>query len=319
MDFEMVLNELSLGTPAADIQTARQWMSDFIITVRTATAQGVNRVIRTQSDFQDTILAPNYPLQRWRNDNEVDRDTRRFLNTLITKAPFLKDIANSDFESQVGLSEFKHQGESANGLGHAFVLDALAVSIRSEDKWDCSGLELEVKRLDENGNIIDERVEIIHASHSNHVQEHTDWIKSRIRTGVNDGSDLWSRKDELFSSLEFCEAVAKQLQGIRAGNIELQPVVKALFELENYSKNWKTGSFSLAGYPIEVSRESQPTLNKYRKQRTFRCLDGKDRLFDWHVKLRLCNWRIHFFPDVGPGKIIIGYVGLHLPTVSDPT
>ncbi len=319
MDFEMVLNELSLGSPAADIQTARQRMSDFIITVRTATAQGVNRVIRTQSNFQDTILAPNYPLQRWRNDNDVDRDTRRFLNTLITKAPFLKDIANLDFENQVGLSEFKHQGELANGLGHALVLNALAVSIRSEEKWDRSHLELEVKRLDENGNIIDEQVEIIHASHSNHVREHTGWIKKRTQTGVNDGSDLWSRKDELLPSLEFCEAVAKQMQGIRAGNIELQPVVKALFELENYCKDWKTGSFSLADYPIEASRESQPTLNKYRKQRTFRCLDGRERLFDWHVKLRLCNWRIHFFPDVGPGKIIIGYVGLHLPTINDPT
>jgi hypothetical protein len=92
-----------------------------------------------------------------------------------------------------------------------------------------------------------------------------------------------------------------------------------LFELENYCKNWNAGAFSLEGYLIEVSRESQPTLNKYGKQRTFRCLDGKERLFDWHVKLRLCNWRIHFFPDVRPGKIIIGYVGRHLPTVSAPT
>ena len=318
MDFEMVLNELSIQTPAADIQTARQWMSDFIITVRTATAQGVNKVIRTQSDFQNTILAPNYPIQRWRNDNDVDRDTRLFWKTLTTKAPFLEDIA-SDFEDQVGLSEFKHQGEPANGLGHALVLDALAVSISSEERWDCSRLELEVERLDENENVIDERMEIIHASHSDHVREHTDWIKIRIRTGVNDGLDLWSRKEELLPSLEFCEAIAKQLQGIRAGDIKLQPVVKALFELENYCKNWKTGSFSLADYPIEASRESQPTLNKYGKQRTFRCLDGRERLFDWHVKLRLCNWRIHFLPDVGPGKISIGYVGRHLPTISDPT
>ncbi len=210
-------------------------------------------------------------------------------------------------------------GEPAQGLGFAYLIDALAVSLLSEPRWNCSRLELEVRQLDENEDLIDERVEIVHASRSSHVQEHTNCINKRIRSKVRDGLELWNRKDELLPSLEFCESVAKQLQSIRTGNLELQPVVKALFELEAYCKNRKTGAFSLEGYLIEASRESQPTLNKYAKQRTFRCLDGKERLFDWHVKLRLCNWRIHFFPDVGPGKIIIGYVGRHLPTVSDPT
>jgi hypothetical protein len=319
MDLEIVLNELSLRTPAPDIQTARQWMSDLISTVRTATAQGVKKVIRTQSDFQGTVLAPDYPLRRWRNDPEVDRETRLFFKTLITKAPFLTDVVDPEIENRVNLSDFKHQGEQASGLGHALLLNALALSLRSKEQWYLSRLELEVTRLDENENFIDELVEIIHASCRDHVLEHADWIKNTIRTKVNDGLDLWNRKDELLPSLEFCESVAKQLQSIRTGNLELQPVVKALFELEVYCKNRKTGAFSLEGYLIEASRESQPTLNKYGKQRTFRCLDGKERLFDWHVKLKLCNWRIHFFPDVGQGKIIIGYVGRHLPTVSDPT
>ncbi len=73
MDLEMVLNELSL-TPAEDIPTAQKRMSDFIDTVRTATTHGVKRVIRTKEDFQSTILAPNYPIMRWRNDSSVDRE-----------------------------------------------------------------------------------------------------------------------------------------------------------------------------------------------------------------------------------------------------
>ena len=39
MDLEMVLNELSLLTPAGDIQTARQWMSELISTLRQATTR----------------------------------------------------------------------------------------------------------------------------------------------------------------------------------------------------------------------------------------------------------------------------------------
>ena len=48
MDLEIVFNELSLRTPAADIPTARKLMSNFIKTVLTATTQGVKKVIRTQ-------------------------------------------------------------------------------------------------------------------------------------------------------------------------------------------------------------------------------------------------------------------------------
>lgn len=314
MDLEMVLNEASLHTPAADISKARQLMSELITTVRTATSQGVKKVIRTQSDFQSTLLASDYPVARWRNDNEVDREARRFFRTLTTKAPFLADVSDSKLEDTVNLSEFKHQGTPANGLGIAYLLETLALSLVSEQCWDCSRLKMELRRLDENGEIIDEIVEIIHASRSKHVQEHVDWIKKRIRTGVNDGVELWNRREELFPNLELCDAVSKQLQNIRAGQLELQPIVKTLFELQNYCQNWKTGSFNLEGYALEESKESEATLNKYSKERTFRCPDGKERLFERHIKLRFCNWRIHFFL-VKPGTVIIGYIGRHLPTV----
>lgn len=96
---------------------------------------------------------------------------------------------------------------------------------------------------------------------------------------------------------------------------ELQPVVKALFELQNCSKNWNNGAFSTQGYSIETSRESEPTLNQYSQQRIFCCPDGEDRLFEQHVKLRGCNWRIHFLPENPSQAIIVGYIGRHLPTV----
>ena len=314
MDLEMVLNELSLRTPAADIPTARQLMSELITTVRTATAQGVKKVIRTQSDFQLTILAPDYPVARWRNDNEVDREARRFFLTLITKAPFLVDILDPKLEDTVNLSEFKYQGIPASGLGIAYLLETLALSLASEQCWECSRLQMDFRRLDENGEVIDEIVEIIHVSCSKHLQEHVDWIKKRIRTGVSDGVELWNRREELFPNLEFCDAVSKQLQNIRTRQLELQPVVKTLFELQNCCKNWNTGFFSVEGYLLEESGESEATVNKYSKERTFRCPDGQERVFERHVKLRLCNWRIHFFAEK-PGKVIIGYVGRHLPTV----
>jgi hypothetical protein len=318
MDLEMVLNELSLQVPAADIPTARKLMSELINTVRTATSHGVKKVIRTHTEFQSTILAPDYPVARWRNDNAVDREARRFFITLITKAPFLADVSDPKLEDAVSLSEFTHQGIPASGLGIAYLLETLALSLASQQCWDCSRLQMDFKQLDENGDVIEEIIEIIHASRSKHIQEHANWIQKRIRTGVKDGLELWKRREELFPNIEFCDNVSKQLQNIRGRQLELQPVVKALFELQNCCKNWSTGLFNVEGYPIEESGESEATSNKYGRERTFRCLDGKERLFERHVKLRICNWRIHLFPEK-PGKIIVGYVGCHLPTVKYPT
>ena len=256
MDLDMVLNELSLQTPAADIPTARQRMSDLIDTVRQATASGVKRVLRTTYPDLNTIaLAPGYPVARWRNDGEVDLYERRFFKTLTFKAPVWADVAE-EIKNNFDLSDVCHQGDGAIGLGFAWVSDTLAVSWNSDARWDCSRLDLEVKRLDNNDNLIDERVEIVHASRRQHLQEHTEWIKTRLRTGVQDGVELWKRKNELFPTLIFCDSVAEQLQNLKTGNPMLRQVVKRLDELDNYCKNWTTGAFDLDILPSKASPES---------------------------------------------------------------
>ncbi|MFB2917609.1 hypothetical protein [Aerosakkonema funiforme] len=308
MDLEIVFNELSLLTPAADIPTARKLMSDFINTVRTATTQGVKRVIRTQSDLNNMLLAPSYPLSRWRNDNEVQLEERSFFRTLITKE-FLIDITDPDIENSINLSDFKHQGEQASGLGHAFLLDALAMSVKSEPRWDCSRLELEVTRLDDNEHIVDEVVEVIHASSSNHIHENHVWIKNRIRTKIIDGLDLWNQKKELFPSLEFCEDVEKQMPSLASGNPTLQQIIKRLSELEDYCKSWKSGAFNYDNLPCKVSPESETRLQQFEQELTIKCPDGVKRVFSLHVRMTPGAWRLHFSVELGPGKIIIGYIG----------
>jgi hypothetical protein len=315
MALEMVLNELSLRTPAADIPTARQLMSDFIRTVRTVKAQsGRQATLRTQYDFHTTTLASGYPLRRWLNDPEVDREEQRFIKTLATKAPFSNDILNleiQDIENNLGNCEFRHQGEIAIGLGVAYLLDALSVSFLSEQRWDCSRIELAITRLE---NEDEEHLEIVHASRSNHVQEHADWIKNCIQSRVRDGLELWNRKDELFPNLIFCEVVGERVQSLGAENLMLQLVKNRLSELEDYCKIWTDEAFEPKSLR-NVSPESQVTLQnpKYSKERTFLCPDGKERVFSWHAKLSF-GWRIYFFPNE-ERKMIIGYVGCHLRTV----
>lgn len=308
MDLEMVLNELSLRTPAADIQTARQLMSGLISTVRVATTSGVKRVLRTHSDLNTIELAPGYPVARWRNDNAVDREERSFFRTLTAKAPFWTDVAQ-EIKNDFDLSQVRHQGEQAIGLGFAWVSDVLAVSLLSSSRWDCSRLELEVTQVDENEELIDKQVELVHASRGDHVQEHGDWIQNRIRIEVIDGLDLWNRKQELFPSLEFCENVGKQMQSLYPGNPMLRQLVKRLFELENCCKTWTAGAFDLDSLASIASPESETRLKQFEQELTFKCPDGEKRIFSLHVRMTPGAWRLHFCVELGPGKIIIGYIG----------
>jgi hypothetical protein len=323
VDFDLILNELSLRHPAPNEQVAQQRMSELIKTIKAVKAQGVKVSLRTKENFHTIILAPNYPLRRWLND--ADQVERIFIKTLATKAPFSTEIVNSeiqDIENNASLSEFRYQGELAIGLGIAYVLNTItintiAISLLSQECWDCNRLELEFRCLDEDGEIISEIVEIIHASRSSHVQEHASLIQKnqeRIYQEVSNGVELWERRQELFPNLEFCDAVRKQLENILTRQLELQPVINILCQLQKCCQNWDSGYFNLDGYSIEESGESKPTLEKYSKERTFVCPDGEERLFERHVKLRFCNWRIHFFAEQ-PGTVIIGYIGHHLPTI----
>lgn len=308
MDLEMVLNELSVLTPAEDILTAQQRMSDFITTVRTATTHGVKRVLRTKEDFQSMILAPDYPIVRWRNDSSVDRESRRFLTALATKSPFLTDISNPEIENLVDLSEFKHQGVQAYGLGIAYWRNALSVSLISEPCWDSKHLKIEFRQIDEDGEVIDEIIEIVHASRGNHVQEHLIWIKQRIRTGVSDGIELWDRRLELFPHLEFCEHISKQIECLSTGNPMLRQVMKRLCELEDYCNSWTVGAFNF-DHLSKVSPESDSRLKQFKNELTFECPDGQMRIFSLHARMTPGAWRLHFCVDLGPGKIVIGYIG----------
>jgi hypothetical protein len=314
VDFDLILNELSLQNPAPNEQEAQERMSELIKTIKAVKAQGVNVSLRTKENFHTTLLAPKYPLRRWLND--ADQVERIFIKTLATKAPFSTDIENSeiqDIENNASLSEFRHQGEMAIGLGIAYVLDTIAISLLSEKCWDCSRLHLEFRCLDRDEEVVCELVEIIHASRSSHVHEHADLIKKiqeRICQEVSDGVELWNRKEELFPRLEFCEDVSKQMQNLYPGNPMLRQVIKRLFELEDYCKIWTDGAFNSDNIPSKATPESESRLRQFKQELTFKCPDGEKRIFSWHLRMTGAGaWRLHFSEELGPGKIIIGYIG----------
>lgn len=314
MDLEMVLNELSLQTHVADIPAARKLMSELIQTLIQAKRLGV-KILRTDRDLNYIELVPNYPIASWRNDREVDREERRFFRSLITKVPLWSDVTE-EIKDKFDLSEVRHQGKLAEGIRFALISDSLAVSLLSEPQWDIDFLELQVTELDENEQLTDYSEKIVHTSRSSHVKQHTEWIQNRIQNILFsrqvDGQILWERREEFFPSLIFCEQVSQQLQHLNIGNPILQQVKKRLFELEQYCKTWKTGAFNKNLLPSKTTPESDSRIQQFRQELTIKCPDNQERLFSWHLRMTPNAWRLYFSEDLGPGKIIIGYIGLKL-------
>jgi hypothetical protein len=309
MALEMVLNELSLQ-PAPSVVIARQWMAGFIETVRAAISYRISRVIRTQRGVRDIVLADGYPLRRWLNDPAVDLETRRYVTSLVSKAPLWDGLP--ELYDRVLEHEFRYEGREALCLGVAYLLEVLAVSLLSGECWDTPRLSLSVRWITEDENIKDETAYVIHASRSGHVNEHSQWIEDRLRSDIQDGNDLWNRRAELLPSLMFCETAGEQIRNLNAAM--LRSVTRRLFELDAYCREWIEGRFEPDLLPTRATPESQATLEQYGNARTFLCPDDVERIFSWHVRLTPLAWRIHFYPDPATRTIVIGYVGPHLPT-----
>jgi hypothetical protein len=317
MDLDIVLNELSFRAPAPDVASARGWMNGLIQTVIEAIDSGANRVLRAKEDVNSYLLAPGYPVAQWRNDLQVDRDARLYFGRLATMAPVLVDMP--EMYQEFLIREFNHGGMTAVGLGAAYLCEWMAVSVLSEDLWGASKVQLGASRILDDGSLISESVSVIHASKAAHVREHRDWIKERTRRAIRNGQDFWGRREDLFPSLAFCERVREQLAGLGCGDPLLRQVVKRLDEFEAFCENWTEGNFDASKLPCKATPESPSTLQSYARERTFRCPDGTDRTFTWHVRVTPGSWRIHFFPLPETQRILIGHIGPKLPTTDYPT
>lgn len=314
MELEMVLNELSLQPLARSIPEARQRMSNFIETMTAATRAGTNRSLRTDENFNTGLqLAPGYLLVNWLNDHEVDREAQRYFKSLTTRAPYLVGIDGHIVDDKIYHSEFFYNGTSATGLGIAYFLDALALSICSDACWNFSRLDLNYTYLDSEGeDIREESVTVTHASHKDHILEHITWIKERTNPDIQNGSDLWRHRESLFPNLQFCASVDEALQFLNSGADYLHLVRKKLSELEKACLQWqeREGSFDVQ---LKGSVDSEVALQKYAEERTFVCPDGQSRLFSLHIRVT-SSWRIYYYPLGSTKKVIVGYIGKHLST-----
>jgi hypothetical protein len=313
---ELIFNELSVRQQNS-VAEGRALMSELIQVLRIATLKGMKRVLRSSVEVGDIPLAPGYSVVQWRNDRGVDRDETTFFRLMTARYPILSDLP---VMSQRALGfEWKFRDATAIGFGVAALLDTIAVSLRTSDIWEHSTVSLDCTSLSDGGTICEERITVRHAVRSDHINDHDAWIFERVRDQVVDGEDLITCSAELLPNLVFCGESVTQIRALGCNHPLFHAVLKKLFLFEQYAAGWSTGAIDLDALPMKVTRESKPTLEAYPGSREFSCPDGTQRDFQWHARLTPGAWRIHFAWEETTRKILIGYIGPHLPTVGDPT
>lgn len=315
---EIVVNELSFAQQASSVAKARDQMQLFLRVIAKATSHGFSRALRTHEDLSSTLLAQDYPIAKWRNDNDVDRDLRQSFKSLITKIPLLSDAEDDSLEVKTKLFEFYYQSTLAHGLGAAYLLNTLAISLDGE-LWRKHEIDIEGHYLDHDGNLTEESFTVAHACEPQHVECNLSILTQLDQSDLS-GECLWRQRVSLFPNLSFCDQAGANLISLDSSNPLMKHIIKKLSDLNSYCDNWHSGAFDASALR-NVSLESESTMNNpiLRKKREAMCPDGITRVFEWHQKISLQAWRIHFLPVRHDAPIVIGYIGPHLATTKNPT
>jgi hypothetical protein len=312
MSVDLVLNELSLATPAETDEHGIALMSGLAETMFEAGRWGANKVLRAPRNFHAMMLGPSYPVGRWPRDKRVSMDDRTRFLVWTTKSPYLNRLLEDAADDSFARSEFHYSGRRCEGLAIAKIVGGLGVSFQSADEWNVPVIALKAFELVEDGNeSLEYDCEVNHAATVAHVRRHAGWIGRRRMQAVADGKDCCARFSELFPRIYLCDHARKQLSALGKGEELFQTAYEGLEELSRYASDWRQGGFREDSL-VPCSQESNSTLEQFGDERTFVCPDGQRRTFSWHLKRG--RWRTHFIPDEASRTILVGYLGKHLRT-----
>jgi hypothetical protein len=344
MDF-LIFNDLSY--PFKNKYAANEGIKTFIKTFAAASHMGINQ-LRLHKNIGENLynleLAPGYYVSHWLHtfthtdkqtkeksrsrpgetieDEALNEDLRNRFKEILTTSPMITD--NEPIEKETNersTFEISIPGKpkliDAEGLGAAFLLDTIALSFLSGDFWDTHKIQ-KLKHYyikDDNSEIVD-FVEVRHTSRPEHMLHHKKWFEKKKLASLKASRELWERRGEFFPHMVLCGSVEQQLTkhyGVHSKYFN--QIVERLKQLDIFAGDWTSGGWSdkdLKHYGLNVSGESEQTMQKYGRERRFRLPDGRKESFEKHIKTG--DLRFHFYADEKDHRIYVGYIGPHLRT-----
>ncbi|MCK4763226.1 MAG: hypothetical protein KAW12_13600 [Candidatus Aminicenantes bacterium] len=151
------------------------------------------------------------------------------------------------------------------------------------------------------------------------MSRHARWLERKRKESLAASRGLWERREEFFPHLILCGEVEHYLtRTVGIHSKYFNQIRDRLKQLDRFAKEWTSGSFSdkkLRAFGLNVSGESEQTMEKYGRLRRFRLPGGGKANFEKHIKTG--DLRFHFFADEKNFRIYVGYIGAHLRTVKN--
>jgi hypothetical protein len=304
-----VLNELSLPARYGllDEGVALALMEGLADSLRVA------RIIRSDLSLVSPVSIISYPVTRvggtlgsvaLRRGGRA-RDQWLSVQRALSRAPFQSIPGHPRVQ---GDEEYRHEEETAIGLGFAHARGQLAVSLRGE-RWNRLAIALVRHRVEQVGSDIvghHENVTVRHAMTAAHVREHTQDLREASLPDSFSGADLWADRAVLYPCLAFLPAVEGHLAAVSCAGAGLTQVHEKLKSLDDACAKWAENA-TVPDWQTNVTPE-----NEQRRQLCmFEDLDGTRRCFDWHARFTPEPGRIYFrvTARTEAQRAIIAYIG----------
>jgi hypothetical protein len=296
----LCLNELSCAT-VLQVNQVDKAMREFVGALKQARVVRPGSVLLSPERLPSVELAAGYPMARWANDAR-NRDLWRLIRSMQDRAPVTFDELSPP-EDEL---EYLHKGRAARGLGVAHSVEGLAVSLPTEPEWLADRVSMARNMLVTDGDLVEDQVDIPHASSQQHVQVHESWLARGGLTSISTGSALWDARSEYFPSLSFLPRVKDDLCRLSAD--WLIPVRTRLIEIQEALAAWTPQSEAVPRWRSLITPEHE----QRRKYCEFADLDGEVRVFDMHARFTPRHGRLHFRLLREDQSATVAYIGSKL-------
>ncbi|MFR9724649.1 hypothetical protein ACL02R_15000 [Streptomyces sp. MS19] len=307
------LNELSCGTACAPARADRAMTELVRAVAAVARSDRPGTTLVSKDPITGLLLAEGHPIGKWHGN---PRNKELWQRLLLMQSKYPHRVVFPEGTDAYDI-EYRHEGDVAEGLGAAHLMDGLGVSLPVEARWDADELTLEREQLveedDGNTGARVSAVRVRHLSNPEHCATHHGWILegvAAVRAGglasVRRGDELWERRAELFPHLQFIPRVEHDL---RQMPVEWVAAVRnRLRDLDETSAAWeRDASRSEPVWRIWVRPEGETRELFCRFED-----EGVRRLFEWHCRFSPKPGRIHFRLVPEQRVLRIGYVGRKL-------
>lgn len=317
---EPILNELSIE-PVAGV-SADERMLELVGTLAALRRLGAAPGLRSSRSAIDRHVDVSLSVREWlfsRHPNHKHREAKQWLRRMLDRAPFVEEIhalAEADGSRAV---EVRYRDSLVHGLGVAYLLRSVAVSLFGTIEFMRSPLAVVVASLDEGGVLVTADHGVVNVWNAISVGLVREQIVTLVLATISSGEVAWARRADLFSHIDWSREAEEQLRSMRASDLLFRGVVDRLVILNQATAEWSGGPFEP---PLNFSPDTGNTLKDGRVGAERNCTleSGEVRQLSLHIKLT-DYWRIYFeFRQVAPtspdsraeGRVLVGHIGKHL-------